>query len=195
MGGHRDGEVGVEVATIASVDGALGTISLRQPLKFTHGSADTPLENERGRKLHVQTRLHIGWLSRRITITSERTNGGGGCNNLKSTAKAPTINGAGGELVPNFSQVSTSGSKTNNIWTDSSNEVYGRCYNRSNRQGPFAKPYKAGKDGKAGGYFDTVFTGPQTAPQPPSGHWMFGTAGKKGCNAIWGGQQKFRYGV
>jgi hypothetical protein len=190
MGGHQDGEVGVEVATIASIDPVLGTISLMRPLKFSHGSEDTPLENERGRKLHVQTRLHIGWLSRRITITSERTDGGGGCNNVKSTAKAPTINGAMGELVPNFSQASTAGSKTNNVWIDSSDEIYGRCYNRSRRQGPFAKPYKDGKDG----FFDTVFTGPQTATHIPRGHWMFGTAGKNGCNAIWGGQQKFRYG-
>jgi len=55
---------------------------LVSPLEFDHLLHDTILENENGKKLKVGTRHHIGWLSRRIVVTSERTNGGTGCNNI-----------------------------------------------------------------------------------------------------------------
>ncbi len=69
LGGNKDGDVGVEIASIASVD-TNGVITLQRPLVFDHISKDAELRNEKGRLLHVHTRLHIGWLSRRITITS-----------------------------------------------------------------------------------------------------------------------------
>eukprot|EP00808_Paulinella_micropora_P014984 g853.t1 len=176
MGGNKDGEVGVEVATIAAL-GADGKITLARPLMFDHGSTDTSLKNDQGRMLNVQTRLHVGWLSRRITITSQRSSGGGGCNNIPSTANKP-INGPMGKVVPNFSQISSIASET---------EIYNKCYDSKKRQGSFIRP-----DGQ-GGFFDTVFTGPQETEQQPVGHWMFETSGLTGCNAIWGGQQRFMY--
>ncbi len=187
MGGHDDGEVGVEVATIESIDQS-GFIRLQRSLQFDHVSTDTELVNEKGRRLRVQTRLHVGWLSRRITVSSELLPGGGGCNNLPSTARTP-INGATRSLVPNFSQVSTKGAvQPGGGWQDSETEVYNKCYDTTKRQGPFVRPRSDG------GFDDTVFTGGEQPEPSPTGHWMFGTAGMHGCNALWGGQQKFRYG-
>ena len=114
LGGNKDGEVGVEVATIAGLD-SNGVITLQRPLVFDHVSSDVELRNEKGRILNVRTRLHVGWLSRRIIITSLRSSGGGGCNGLPSTTPNP-INGPQGQVVPNIGKGSES------------NEVYARCY-------------------------------------------------------------------
>lgn len=80
------------------------------------------------------------------------------------------LNGPQGVIEPNFGK---DGSKPN-----VPNEVYTRCYNKSNRMAGWEQQY----------------AGNEQPVQDVRGHWMLGTVGLLGCNAIWGGQQIFRYG-
>eukprot|EP00927_Polykrikos_kofoidii_P074766 TRINITY_DN7079_c0_g1_i2.p1 TRINITY_DN7079_c0_g1~~TRINITY_DN7079_c0_g1_i2.p1 ORF type:complete len:1404 (-),score=206.72 TRINITY_DN7079_c0_g1_i2:68-4234(-) len=164
LGGSME-EAGVEVATISGVNSD-GRITLKHPLRFNHRSEDMALTNKQGQTLNVQTRLHIGWLSRRITVTSEQTNGGGGCNNLPSSVSSPR-NGPMGRVVKNFGEGFWNGRQR-------PGEVRKRCFMNEDE--------------------DSEYTGGELPERNVVGHWMFGTSGLKGCNALWGGQQIFRYG-
>jgi hypothetical protein len=169
LGGHSD-DSGVEVAMVVGMS-ENGTITLAGPLKFNHTSVDKVLQNKAGGTARVQTRLHVGWLSRRITVTSLQSSqeASAGCN--QKLHPTSTLNGPQGAIEPNFGE-------TGSV-KDVGNEVYTRCYNESNRVPGW----------------EQAFAGSEQPVQDVRGHWMLGTAGLRGCNAIWGGQQIFRYGA
>ena len=75
----------IEVATVVSVDGA-GAITLKSNLQATHTLGDTVLQGPKD-QLHVGTRLHVGFLTRRILVTSER--GTGSTKACNSTGMEP----------------------------------------------------------------------------------------------------------
>jgi hypothetical protein len=75
----------IEVATVVSVDGA-GVITLKSALQATHTLGDTVLQGPKNQLL-VGTRLHVGFLTRRILVTSER--GTGSTKACNSTGMEP----------------------------------------------------------------------------------------------------------
>jgi hypothetical protein len=75
---HLDTD-GVEVATIAATSG--NKVTLRDALRFDHTSEWSSLKSSaRNQSVSVDTRVHVGLLTRNIVVTSELFDGGGGCN-------------------------------------------------------------------------------------------------------------------
>jgi hypothetical protein len=102
---------GVELARVASVEVSSGavTVRLREALRFPHGLGPAALRSEAGEALTVNTRLHVGWLSRRIVVTADRrpAKTSPECNN----GLAPNYagGGAGGGIASCFDPAARSG--------------------------------------------------------------------------------------
>lgn len=186
---------GVEVCTIDHVDG--NKIYLKKPLQFNHNSEKSTLTrtNSNGEKesIIVDTRVHVGLLSRNIILTSSLENGGDGCNvwywdkssdmlgkhnssfdpNQKVVEKeAITIRGSGGSVVCNYTDDKTVG------------EITDVCYSY------LSKPNDNSKLSNV-----NIKCGPNTKPEEiKNGHWIFGSQHLSGCGAIHGGQTLFRSG-
>jgi len=163
---------GVEVATIDTVDGS-GKITLKTPLKFNHNSSRVVVDTG-DKRIRVDTNLHVALLTRNILITSERNKVQEtvpGCN-IWHTKLSPNpdeqYKGPGGSIYCNYKGSGDGG-------------VTQKCY--YSRADPNNEKFYCGPDPANEKYIQT-----------PSGHWILGTAGQKGCNAIQGGSTMFRYG-
>jgi len=167
---------GVEVATIKSVDG--NTIYLETVLQFDHNSTRDILKNTAvGKTIRVDTNTHVALLTRNILITSQRTLDPGlsstydtrGCNLWEESKSgvSGSYNGPGGHVVCNYTDDLASANPT-------------LCY--SQRTGTYYERY-CGTDAQTKIQTDTI-----------QGHWLIGTHGLQGCNAIQGGSTMFRYG-
>jgi hypothetical protein len=166
---------GVEVATIQSISSD-GTITLERPLKYRHDSTRIQLTRQSTQKtntIKIDTNLHVGLLTRNIVITSEfqtTKEENPGCNrwwkDVKERYDTSSFIGPPGSVVCNYNYSGQPG-----------NDISQLCYD----------PRKSGVD--VSSHFCS-----DKKPGPAQGSWMFGTAGLKGCNAIHGGQQMFRYG-
>jgi hypothetical protein len=195
-GGTSGSIPGVEVARVTDV-GSDGTLTLADPLQFDHSAQQIKLTRSFGspQTLQVDTMPHVALLSRNILITSDFSTPGGGCNvpysgsgsdyapgkfgvasaeMLKASgmptlleASAPT-QGPGGSVVCN----------SEGVGADPSKEVYSTCYKSGTRSD------------------QSIYCGTEKVPDGSAvpGHWLWGTAGKKGCGAIHGGQTMYRYG-
>lgn len=165
---HRvpDKSNGVEVCTIASIENNGKRIRFKNPLKFEHDSTHTVLERTSSAttSITIGTCLHVGLLSRNIKITSQLDSGGSGANVLEPRTPNPDWAGPGGSLVCNSDTVNSSGS-----------EMYTRCF--------------AGKPVN-----NVDFCNNENPPEITKGHWMFGTDGKTGSNAIFMGQSMYKNG-
>lgn len=160
---------GVEVATIKSIDGT-GKIILQSPLKFNHDSRQVVLDNGK-KQIRIDTNLHVGLLTRNILITSERNKTAEqtpGCNiwhtNLRSNP-VDEFKGPGGSIYCNYKGASNG--QVTNCYTNRTTDEAWFCGNN-----PANEKYI----------------------QTPTGHWILGTSGQTGCNAIQGGSTMFRYG-
>lgn len=168
-------DFGVEVHKIESFDTTTGIITLQSPLKFIHDSRHTVISKTIDGKtvqIKVGTCLHVGLLTRNITITSLLNSGGVGCNAWVGDTPTKASNGWNGP----------GGSVTCDRGYTSGTEIWSACYDPSKESNaPFNQQYCG--------------TDTSLRPSAPSnGHWLFGTSGNTGCNAIFGGHQMFRYG-
>ncbi len=192
---------GVEVArvTAAAPD---GTLTLRDPLQFDHSAQRTRLTRSFGdpRALKVDTVPHVALLTRNIRLTSDFATPGGGCNQLFTGAAADFAPGkfgvatapmlAASGMAPSGVEQGTPASKASkgpggSVLCNSDGkggggplEVFARCYAPGDRGD--SQPY-CGKE-------------QPPAPEAVQGHWLWGTAGQRGCGAIHGGQTMFRNG-
>lgn len=175
--GTKKDDGGVEVATIKSIERSTGKIELKYPLKFNHDSTRVILNNG-DKKIRIDTNLHVALLTRNILITSERLSTpetSPGCNiwrtQVDNNRKEGEFKGPGGHINCNY------------IGLDSGN-ITNRCYD--NRE-------KISKDEKQN---EKWFCGdnPEAIMPTPKGHWLIGTEGLQGCNALQGGSTMFRYG-
>lgn len=199
---------GVEVATIKNIDKGKGIIYLVSPLKFDHGSEYTNISRTRGtpKSIQVDTRVHVGLLTRNILLTSDFNSVVvDGCNVLMKDANMHQMTIAG---ITNQSahRIMTSRMKSLQIGMDKeTKEMY---------EEEFAGPGGAvicNYDGPDGGEPSPSLSMTKCYTTPPrnsnlcsgllptpgknlKGHWIFGTEGMQGCNAIHGGQTLFRYG-
>ena len=165
-------DTGVEVATIKSITPD-GVITLQRPLKFAHDSSRVRLTNAKGQVIRVDTNLHVGLLTRNILITSERNSTAekySGCNVLVGTSTPTTgdMAGPGGSVQCNYQ---------------------GSGYNPG--QMNITKSCYTDRDNKVAD--SRNYCGSET-PGLATGHWLLGTAGQQGCNAIQGGHCMFRLG-
>lgn len=199
--GFQGGAPGVGICEVLLVD-AEGRIHLTAPLVFDHSKTYTTLTNAAGETVQVGTAHHVGVLSRTITVRGVPSSGGAGCNKLfqskasqayagisnrpaQATMKhmpllkdddtqATDIVGPGGSITSNFGAG----------WAGQTvGEVFSSCY------APEARS-------RVSSEWQSQYTGDvqPVSPANVQGHWMFGTAGQTGCNAILGGQHFFRYG-
>lgn len=206
INGPDDGVPGVEVQRVQSV-GSDGTLTLESPLKFDHSTGPKRLtRSQKGanpKRIDVECPVHVGVLTRNILITSDLKAGGLGCNvlfnkdsltsmlpgraghsmaqtmlqsgmpkraaALQALAQAAPVSpqGPGGSVVCN----------TDGDHMDPSKPIWQTCY-------------------KDLPYDQSIYCGDERPVDAANveGHWLWGTAGMKGCNAIHGGQQMFRYG-
>jgi hypothetical protein len=160
-------QYGVEVATIAAVSGNI--ITIREGLKFRHNSTQTPVTrtiNGVSRTIYVDTYIHVGLLTRNILITPEYNSdpNGMGCN--------MPCNGMGSSH-----HMMCTACNYDNTTSDPNTEIYNFCYADRDNDPNYKIKYCNNQ-----------------APSPAYGHWMFGSSGLTGCNAISGGQTIFRYG-
>lgn len=206
--GTTNTEPGVEVCTVMSVavSGSTATLQLNDKLRYDHSAARTHLKRSfgKGRKdIYVDTVPHVCLLTRSIVVTSEFSDGDSGCNVLYNKSDLATSMG-----------MSRSGREPSQLLAQSG---MAHMIPMLAKEAP-PTPVVAGKFAGPGGsvlcnnggapgglgeifhscyedkpYDKTPFCGPEV-PGPAVGHWLWGTSGKKGCGAIHGGQQMFRYG-
>jgi hypothetical protein len=165
-------KTGVEVATIKSINGNI--ITLKSRLQFNHNSTRDVLKNTLVNKtIRVDTNTHVALLTRNILITSERTEEG--------VTSAYETRGC-------------------NLWEDPTPPSDPSSYlgpkghvvcNYKEKTGPPVNCYK----NKPNKYYE-YYCGenPSAGLDGVQGHWLIGTAGQKGCNAIQSGSTMFRYG-
>ena len=173
---------GVEVATIEAINRKTGQVTLRDPLQFNHDSRRVILTRDKSPKyVVVDTNLHVCLLTRNIQITSEFSDireKEPGCNIFKSNKEhlhhhATGItdgkyNGPGSYVVCNYES------------DNKAKEVYSECYKHLSEPDKIKSRH--------------MFCREDKPEDIKSGHWIFGSSKKSGCNAIHGGHQMFRYG-
>jgi hypothetical protein len=186
-------DIGPEIATIASIGAS--EITVATGLHFRHDSTSTSVVSTNpmtGNKTTtvVQTALHIGLLTRHITIRSLLSGEaeGTGANVLVNTFDSPRTpvadeewSGPGGAVIANAEAPTVSGlpqrhpDPPNGIWHPG-DEIFAQCVEGKPRTNP-------------------RYSGPETEPAPVgNGSWVHGTATKTGPNSILGGHCNFRYG-
>jgi hypothetical protein len=201
-------DIGVEVATIQSVDAATGTLTLARSLYFNH--AWDPVAGSGGGAVwfdvqgvndHIQvdTRPHVGLLTRNIRIRAEYTNApdSGGAFNRPSTAPREAnpsdydFRGGMRSIVPDFIPFSASGTYAT---------IVENCYQRRDAalesDDPTSLEWQIAMrtvkttagDASDRSLYDKI---EDTAPV---GCWQLGTAGMQGANSILGAHCMFRYG-
>lgn len=201
-------EIGVEVATIQSVDAATGTITLARPLKFHHawnedtssaGGAFRASIVRDGVSIEVDTRPHVALLSRNIRIHGilEDAPLSGGAFNHPSTAPESAnpsdfnFSGPGGKVVPDFAKFAA---------LDTYTSVYDAAYKYRDEGLALTDP----NDPKWQEVRRSVRVGTGAANDPSQyanvedieavGCWQLGSAGMKGANSILGAHSMFRNG-
>jgi hypothetical protein len=199
---------GVEVATIKSIDKDKGIIYLVSPLKFDHGSEYTNITRTRGnpKSIQVDTRVHVGLLTRNILLTSDFNSAVvAGCNVLMKDANMHQMTIAG---ITNQSahRIMTSRMRSLQIGIDKeTKEMYEQefsgpggaviCNYASSGTMENASPsLSMTKCYTTPPRNSNLCSGLPTPGKDLKGHWIFGTEGMQGCNAIHGGQTLFRYG-
>lgn len=155
---------GVEVATIASVSG--NTITIREGLRFNHNSTTTPV-----------TRT-INGVAETIQVETFLHVGLLTRNILVTPEYNRDPNGMGCN-VPCTNAADISMCTACNYDNMTGGEVYAICY--------------ASRNSIPAANANAKYCG-NTNPSAVSGHWLFGSSGLTGCNAISGGQMMFRYG-
>ena len=170
----NQGTNGIEIATIKSVDGT--RIILESPLKFTHMNNKATLDRTQdATTIDLDTRVHVGLLTRNIMIESElnTTSVGSGFNlwfHDLPTPKAKGVNiGPGGSILCNYAP------------PQSVQEVTSFCYD---------PVYDSSAP-----TLDDMCNSLKPAPNDTiKGSWVFGTAGLTGSNAMVGAHTMDRYG-
>ena len=201
-------EIGCEVAEIASVDAATGTITLKRPLRFHHawnestkkaGGAYRAKITHEGTEVEVDTRPHVALLSRNIRIASEYQDApnSGGAFNRSSTAPETDnpsdyhFKGPGGMLVPDWAK---------NEAVNKYDDIYKWAYKYRDEglaltdtdDDKWKEVRRAVRVGK--GDTEDPYRYRRAEEIEPVGCWQLGTAGMKGANSILGSQTMFRYG-
>jgi hypothetical protein len=173
VGPMPDKSSGCEVQTISSIDYTKGIIYFQSPLEFRHDSTYTLVDRSNATgvsgvgisaKIWVGTCLHVGLLSRNITIRSQLNADGSGCNVMNRQQPAPSLfKGPGGSVVCNNDSINRNGA-----------EIYAQCYaNRAVNNLKYCNNQQ---------------------PSGATGSWIFNNESQPGCNAIFGGHCFFRYG-
>jgi hypothetical protein len=170
-GTQADKSNGLEVATIDRVEGS--KIYLVNPLQFDHDSTYTTIDRKSDnvklkiKSITVSTALHVGLLTRNISIESKLSNYGTGYNILHGTLP---------EYVPGSTE--WAGPRTtvrcNDVSHGSKGDVYKTCYDGPTNNGRFCNN--------------------KPPPIIKNGSWVFGSGTKTGPNSIFAGHTMFRYG-
>lgn len=189
---------GVEIATIKEVKG--NVITLERELKFNHIVKSKILERDKGdtTKISINLQLHVGLLTRNILITSDFNleSSSSGCNNWywdgPSNKNPGEFRGPGGSVLCNFEKPIGDPDANRN------KEVAKACFQ------PFLKALLEDDVSVWESMFNDEVKndleyGCEKGNTLPSndnviGHWIFGTHGRRGSNAIHGGHCMFRYG-
>jgi hypothetical protein len=179
----KDMKDGVEIATIASVDHSTGVITLVNPLQFRHLNTRVTMTRASGavKTITVNTRVHVGLLSRSIRIQPEiNTSGqGSGMNRWYYDVRDQVPVGG----VDPSDWIGPLGSVACNYdlgHTPNSSEITSQCFDPIYNSGPSVDQHCNG-----------------LKPVPDSqirGHFFYGTSQVMSSNAIIGFQTMFRYG-
>uniref|UniRef100_A0A6C0BP08 G8 domain-containing protein n=1 Tax=viral metagenome TaxID=1070528 RepID=A0A6C0BP08_9ZZZZ len=171
---RADKSNGVEVAIIERVSG--DTIYLVDPLQFDHDSTHTKISRDSSnvkastKTIFVSDGLHVGLLTRNISIESELTSGGTGYGILEGTLAE--YNDQSGQWAGPRSTV-----RCNDIERAEykATDVASTCY--------INRPVN-----------NLEFCNNMQPPPVTNGSWIFGSASKTGPNSIFAGHTMFRYG-
>ena len=172
-------DYGIEVATITGLadagDGRT-VATLARPLRFTHRSEYTRLTSRSGEETRVDTRVHVGLLTRPVCIRSD----------VNATSGVPRGSGANRESLPPPGPVDLADPST---WRGQRGTVV-----------HFYEPPNIDQGGEV--HIETLY--PETDPFPAvspvddagvRGCWTYGTEGLRGSNAIAGGHIMGLYGA
>jgi hypothetical protein len=171
---------GVEVATIDRLEYTkdnifTGEIYLQKPLKFNHNSIKTIITNSEFDNLTIDTTLHVGLLTRNITIISEFIDSTNDLCNFTSDIWKKDIYCSccnNGEFI-NGSIVGNYLNRTDNKDTT---DIAVAAYQTKNEKDYY--------------YYSSI----ETPENIVYGHWIFQTENIKGSNAVFGGHQMFMNG-
>lgn len=208
INGPDDGIPGIEVQKVKSV-GADGTLTLESPLLFDHSTGPKKLSRSFGsgtKNIQVDCPVHVGVLTRNILVTSELRAGGSGCNVLYTKSSLTSmLPGRAGETMPKIMKMS--GMQKHAEHLEAVRQLASNA--AETLKGPGGSVI-CNTDGQGINpnlpifehcYKDLPYDfGPYCGNEKPvpgdqiTGHWLWGTAGSKGCGSIHGGQQMFRYG-